>query len=83
MTMRGRVVAPVRRNGAQARQALSTRFQQSAQQAAPQDGQSRYVFRAEANESRSRPHCSQNWVPASTMHSTPAHSPGGCATSRQ
>jgi hypothetical protein len=30
--------------------------------------------------SRSRPQRSQNWVPRSTVHSTPAQSPGGCAT---
>jgi hypothetical protein len=30
--------------------------------------------------SRSRPQRSQNWVPRSTIHSTPAQSPGGCAT---
>jgi len=70
----------VRRNGAHFRQAPSTRFQQSAQQAAPHCGQSRYAPRADVTVSRSRPQRSQNWVPRSTIHSTPAQSPGGCAT---
>jgi len=72
--------ASTNRNGAHFRQAPSARFQQSAQQAAPQIGQSRYVLRADANQSRSRPQCSQNWAPRSTLHPTPTHSPGGCAT---
>lgn len=73
----------VSRKGAHFRQAPSTRFQQSAQQAAPQDGQSRKAARADVTVSRSRPQRSQNWVPKSTVHSTRAQSPGGCATPRR
>ena len=72
-----------RRKGAHLRHAASTRFQQSAQHAAPQLGQSRYVPCADVTVSRSRPQRSQNWVPRSTIHSTPAQSPGGCATRRR
>jgi len=75
ITIRERATVSISRNGAHFRQAPSTRFQQSAQQAAPHAGQSRYSFRADANESRSRPQRSQNWVPRSTVHSRPALSP--------
>ena len=74
-TTRDRDVSAWRRKGAQIRHPPSTRFQQSGQQAEPHPGQSRNAARAPTKSSRSRPQRSQNWIPRSTVHSTPGALP--------